>query len=254
MAGALAAVAFAAPRVQAQDAAPEDSPYAGQQGAPAAAPAAAPAESAPPPAAASGGSAQADASLSTDDLGTGEGNKHGGFLLAGKVGGIASFNGLSPFVAGGIEIGYVLSGGNIALLLDTTYTAPKTDGEVTTDTRVPGSTYTWEIRQKQLVFQPTFAYRFTMLSDKVTPYAGIGPRIYLIEDVTRGKSGGEVIKDSFERSTKLGFGIPLGAEIVLGPGGLFAEFLFQWGPQKHDTTGDTNLGSGSLFLGYRAIL
>lgn len=232
MAGALAAAAAAAPQARAQEAAP-----------PAAAPAGGGAQA----------SAQADVGVSTSDSGASNKHENGGFLVAGKVGGIANFNHLDPFVAGGLELGYVLKGGNIALLLDTTYTAPKTDGS-TPDARMPDGKYDWELRQKALVFQPTFEYRFTMLSDKITPYAGIGPRIYLLEDVTRGTSGGQVIKDSFERSTKWGFGVPLGAELALGPGGVFAEFLFQWGPLNHQTTGDTHLGSGSLFLGYRAIL
>lgn len=243
MAGALATVVVAAPRAWAQEAAqPSNGPSA-------------PPASQPAPAlGTSQASARADVGVSTENAGTGE-NKHenGGFLAAGKIGGIANFNHLDAFVTGGIELGYVLKGGNIALLLDTTYTAPKTDGS-TTDPRMPGGRYDWEIRQKQLVFQPTFEYRFTMLSDKITPYAGIGPRIYLLEDVTRGTAGGQTIKDSFERSTKWGLGVPLGAELALGPGGLFAELLFQWGPLNHQTTGDTHLGSGSLFVGYRAIL
>lgn len=243
MAGAFVAATAAAPQAGAQEA----SPYGDKAAEPAPAPAAAPA---------GGGqaSASADVSVSTDDTGKGAGNKHGGFLLAGKIGGIANFNHLDPFVTGGLELGYVLSGGNLAFLLDTTYTAPKSDNKVTTDGRVPDSTYTWELVHKQLVFQPTFEYRINQLSDKVTPYVGIGPRIYFIEEVTRGKSGGMVIKDSFERSTKFGLGVPLGAELALGPGGLFAELLFQWGPLDHQTTGDTHLGSGSLFVGYRAVL
>ena len=56
------------------------------------------------------------------------------------------------------------------------------------------------------------------------------------------------------QSTEFGFGLPLGAEYTLGPGGLIAELLFQWGPLKHDITGDTHLGSASLWVGYRALL
>jgi opacity protein-like surface antigen len=218
--------------------------------------------SSPPADPAPGGgqaSAEADASISTEDLGESNGDDDSGaVLLAGKIGGIASFNGLSPFLTGGIEAGYAFPGRNIALLLDVTYTAPKSDDAVG-DPRVPDGEYDWELRQKVLTFQPTFLYRFTGLSDMLTPYAGIGPRIYFIEDVTRGSAtdpttGKQTFKDSFERSTKFGFGIPLGLELALGPGGLFAEFLFQWGPLGHETTGDTHLGSGSLFLGYRALL
>ena len=205
--------------------------------------------------------AQADESFSTEDIGkqSASTDNSGAFLAAGKIGGIASFNGLSPFLIGGVELGYVFSGTKrrIGVLLDVSYTAPKADGtekETFNPSRVPGGTYDWELRQKELVFQPTFLYRLTGISGTITPYVGVGPRIYLVQDVTRGSSGGKTFTDSTEHSTKLGFGIPLGAELALGPGGVFAEFLFQWGPLAHQTTGDTHLGSASLMLGYRALL
>jgi hypothetical protein len=204
-------------------------------------------------------SAGADASVSTDDIGKGGDDDSGAFLLAGKIGGIASFNGLKPFVHGGIDLGYVFggTGRTIGAYLGTEYTAPKSDGSVAeeeTPTRVADGKYEWEIRQKELVFQPTFLYRFTWLSEAVVPFAGIGPRIYLLESVVRGSAGGQKFQDTKETSTKFGFGIPLGAEITLGPGGILAELLFQWGPFDHRATGDTSLGGASLFLGYRALL
>jgi hypothetical protein len=204
---------------------------------------------------------QASARLSTEDLGkSGPANRDSGaFLAAGKIGGIASFNGLSPFVIGGLELGYVFGGTQrrIGVMLDVSYTAPSATGGVQESfhpSRVAGGTYDWELRQKQLVFQPTFMYRLTGVAGNITPYAGIGPRIYFLEDVTRGSSGGKTFTDSTEHSAKFGFGIPLGAELQLGPGGVFAELLLQWGPLAHETTGDTQLGSGSFMLGYRALL
>jgi opacity protein-like surface antigen len=204
---------------------------------------------------------QVSAGFSSNDLGRGSpaNDNSGAFLAAGKIGGIASFNGLSPFAIGGIELGYVFGGTQrrIGVMLDVSYTAPSANGSVKESfhpSRVPGGMYDWELRQKELVFQPTFMYRLTGVAGSITPYAGIGPRFYFVEDVTRGSSGGKTFTDSKEQSAKFGFGIPLGAELQLGPGGLFAEFLFQWGPLAHETTGDTHLGSGSLMLGYRALL
>jgi len=184
----------------------------------------------------------------------------GAILLAGKFGGAASFNGLSPFPTVGLEVGYLFggTGGQIAAALAAEYTAPSADGKQTesfSPERIPGAgTYSWELRQKELVLQPTFFYRLAGLVPRLTPYAGIGPRFYFLESVVRGKAGGESFQDTPERSTKLGFGVPLGAELELGPGGLFAELLPQWGPLKHATTGDTHLGGMSLFVGYRAAL
>jgi len=214
-----------------------------------------------------GGGGEASASLSTadvpapgDDKASNATSEKGAFLMAGKVGGIASFNHLTPFVIGGVELGYVFGGTKrrLAVMLDATYTAPSADGtgtETFNPSRVADNTYKWEIRQKELVLQPTLLYRLTgVAGGKVTPYAGIGPRIYLLQTVSRGSAGGQTFMDSKEQSTKVGVGVPLGAELALGPGGLFAELLFQWGPLTHEITGDTHLGSGSLFLGYRALL
>ena len=184
----------------------------------------------------------------------------GAMLLAGKFGGLASFKGLSPFPHFGIEAGYrfpALSG-RLAAVLAAEYTAPSASGKQTeafTPERVPGGgSYSWELRQKELVLQPTFFYRLTGLLTRVIPYAGVGPRIYFLESVVRGKAGDQRFQDTPERSMKLGFGVPLGAELELGPGGLFGELLPHWAPLKHRTTGNSHLGGTSLFVGYRAAL
>jgi hypothetical protein len=207
-------------------------------------------------AAADGVSAEASLSVNGDALG----KDRGAVLLAGKFGGLASFNGLSPFPSVGLEAGYLFggTGGHIAAALAAEYTAPSSSGtqtETFSPERIPGQgTYSWELRQKELVLQPTFFYRLPNLAPRLTPYAGIGPRIYFLESVVRGKAGGESFQDTPERSTKLGFGVPLGAEFQIGPGGLFGELFPHWAPMKHATTGDSHLGGMSLFVGYRAAL
>ena len=183
----------------------------------------------------------------------------GKLLVAGKIGGLASFNGLDPFPTVGVEVGYVFGGtdGRIAALLAGEYTAPSASGdraEAFAPERIPDGAYSWELRQKELVLQPTFMFRLTGLVPQLTPYAGVGPRVYLLESVVRGRAGAVSFQDTTERSTKFGVGVPLGAELELGPGGLFAEFLLQWAPVDHATTGDTHLGGSSLYLGYRAAI
>jgi hypothetical protein len=185
--------------------------------------------------------------------------KSGVVLLGAKVGGLASFNGLDPFVHGAIEAGYVFPTLNHGLgaYLQVEYSAPGTDGKVTEDfdrRRVPGGAYNWHIRHQELVFAPTFLYRLTFLSKAITPYVGLGPRIYLLKNTTRGDANGVTIDETTEQSTKWGIGMPLGAELALGPGKLIGELMFQWGPLKHTLTGDTNLGGASLSVGYRLLL
>ncbi|MFW5741523.1 MAG: hypothetical protein ACOC1F_14310, partial [Myxococcota bacterium] len=90
--------------------------------------------------------------------------------------------------------------------------------------------------------------------ESFTPYAGIGPRIYLLESTVDGSAGGATISETTEPNTEFGFGIPVGAEIPVGPGGFLAELLFQYGGLDHKATGDTNTGALSLSLGYRFLL
>lgn len=199
--------------------------------------------------------AQADASVSTDDLGKdGKTSDSSAFLAAGKVGGIVPFGHMKPFVAGAVELGWIFGGTKqrIGALLDVSYTTPKQDS-TEKDPRVPTGSYTWKLTQKELVLQPTFLYRFTGLG-KITPYAGIGPRIYFLETDIEGTGGSQAFMETKEKSTKFGVGLPLGAELALGPGGLFAEVLLQYGPLDHRITGDTNTGGATLWLGYRALL
>ena len=178
----------------------------------------------------------------------------GGLLLAGKVGGILPMNGLDPFIAGGVEIGWIFGGTErrIAALLDVTYTAPGAEGSAS-DTRVSGGGFGWKITQKELILQPTFLYRLTGLGP-IVPFAGIGPRLYFLETVGEGAAAGAQFQDSQEQSTKFGVGLPLGAEYILGPGGLMAELLLEWAPLDHRITGDASLLGATLFVGYRATL
>jgi hypothetical protein len=204
--------------------------------------------------------AAAPAELSASASSTSDAHDSGALLLAAKFGGLASFNGLSPFPSVGLEAGYFFggTGGHIAAALAAEYTAPSSSGtqtEAFSPERIPGEgTSRGELRQKELVLQPTFFYRLPRLVPWLTPYVGIGPRIYFLESVVRGSAGGQSFQDTPERSTKLGFGVPLGAEFELGPGGLFAELFPHWAPMKHATTGDSHLGGMSLFVGYRAAL
>jgi hypothetical protein len=177
------------------------------------------------------------------------------FLAGVKLGGIYSFNGLGPFVAGGIELGWVFAGTgrSLAVMLDVSYATPKGDDTAPDELARVSGDWSWEVTQKELTLQPTLLYRLTALGS-VVPFIGVGPRVYLLETTSRGSAGGQEFGEHQERSTKFGAGLPLGAELTLGPGGLFAELLFEWAPIDHRITGDSNLMATSLFIGYRALL
>jgi len=213
-------------------------------------PLAAPVASTDPSAAPAAGSAPgADTSVPPAEKPRG-----GAFVVGGKVGGIAPFGGLNPFVVGTVEVGYVLPWLNrgIAALVDISYTAPSASGEQK-DPRVAGGSYTWELTQHELVIQPTILYRYTGLG-RIVPFVGIGPRIYLMKSVVRGQAGSSVIGETNETSTQIGGGLPLGVEFRLGPGALLAELLFEIGTLDHAITGASHTGGATLNLGYRFLL
>lgn len=179
----------------------------------------------------------------------------GAVLLGGKVGGIIPFGGLSPFVTGGIEAGYVFPWMNraFAAALDVDYTAPKSDGSQDDARLIPTGKYEWKLTEQQLAIMPVVMYRFTSLG-KLVPYAGIGPRILMLRSTVKGSAGDKTISETTEQSTKVGVGVPLGVEYALGPGALLGELLLQYGGLDHTATGDTNTGALNIFLGYRFLL
>lgn len=178
----------------------------------------------------------------------------GSFVVGAKVGGIAPFDGLDPFVVGTVEVGYVLPFFDRAFagLVDVSYTAPSASG-AEADPRVPTGQYNWHLTQHELVIQPTLLYRYTRLG-RVVPFVGIGPRIYLMKSVVTGDAGGEPIGETSEPSTQIGGGLPLGVEFQVGPGALLGELLFEIGTLEHSITGASHTGGASLHLGYRFLL
>jgi hypothetical protein len=179
----------------------------------------------------------------------------GGLLAGAKVGGLLSFGGLDPNARVGLELGYVFPwlDRGLAFLVAADYAAPKSSGTQTGDPRVDGGTYDWHLTEHILAITPTVMYRFTKLK-AVVPYVGVGPRIYLLKSTVRGAVGGVEIPETTEQSTKVGLGVPLGAELKLGPGALIGELLFEYGSLDHTATGSSNTGALSLALGYRLLL
>lgn len=180
---------------------------------------------------------------------------HGGLLAGAKVGGLLSFGGLEPNARVGLELGYVFPwlDRSFAFLIDADYAAPKSSGTQAGDPRVQGGSYDWHLTEQILAIQPTIMYRFTKLG-RVVPFVGVGPRIYMLRSTVRGAVGSVEIPETTEQSTKVGLGVPFGAEIKLGPGALIGELLFEYGSLDHTATGDSNTGALSLALGYRLLL
>ena len=173
-------------------------------------------------------------------------------LASVKLGGIVPLDGLSPFVAIGLEGGYILPvlDHQLAIVLDVDYTQPTTTGSEA-DPRVMGGTYTWKLTEQELGIMPAVIYRLTTMKS-VIPYGGIGPRVLLARSTVR-DNGAPAIMETHEQSTRIGVGVPLGAELRLGPGSATGELLIQYGTLNHVATGDANTGAISLSFGYRMV-
>ncbi len=173
-----------------------------------------------------------------------------GLLASAKLGGFVPFDGLSPFVSFGVEIGYALPvlDGRLAILLVVDYTEPTKTG-TESDPRVTGGTYTWKLTEQELGIMPILEYRLLGMKP-VVPYVGIGPRMLLARSTVR-DNGSPTIMETHEQSTAWGVGVPVGAELPAGPGRVIGELLLQYGSLNHVATGDANTGAASLSVGYR---
>ena len=171
-----------------------------------------------------------------------------GVVIGAKLGGIVPFDGLSPYVAVGVEAGFRFGRVVIALAVD--YTQPDRTG-IAMDPRVAGGTYTWKLVEQELAIMPVAWYRGT--GPGIVPYAGIGPRVMIVRSTTR-DNGTPAIASTSETSTTIGVGVPLGAELPLGPGAALAELLVQYGRIDHAATGDTSTAAATVSVGYRMRL
>ncbi len=178
-----------------------------------------------------------------------------GPLLGAKIGGLLPFDGLQPGYQFGVEGGIILPvlHRGLALGVDVDYAQATTSGTLT-DPRVASNNYTWNINQEFFTIMPVIMYRLTTLSKLIVPFIGAGPRVYMYRSTVYGQAGANAIGQTTEVSTQVGFGVPFGVEIRVGPGGFLAEFLGQWGLLEHTATGDSHSGALGLSLGYRLAM
>jgi outer membrane protein with beta-barrel domain len=181
---------------------------------------------------------------------------HGQLVVAPKVGVLLpyGFSNLGASYLVGLEVGYVLPvlKHHLAVTVDGQLTAPEASGSAT-DARLDaaGGSYTWHLSQREVILGATLVYRHPI--GRLTPYVGVGPRLFLLDSRVTGNAGSAAIAQSSETSTKVGAGIPVGAGFRVGPGDCFAELQLNIAAIDHRTTGDTNTGSLSLAAGYRFL-
>ena len=156
-----------------------------------------------------------------------------------------------------LEGGYTLPwlGKRLRGILQVGYQRTGANGSVD-DARFAGSPggYKWDLSEDELTIMPAIFGQLWKPGDRRwTPYAALGPRIYMLRTTENSKSRdtGESFGEAKEKNTKVGFGLQLGAEYDLWKGSLLGELQMAWSPLDHRITGDTNTGSLGINFGYR---
>jgi opacity protein-like surface antigen len=174
-----------------------------------------------------------------------------GFTLAPKVGFFKSTTPLGGtlFVAG--EVGYItpLLDNRLAVVAEFNYHQPNVSGSIS-DPRISGGSADYSLTEREMAFLLSAVYRFTRAWGPVTPYAGAGPGLYLHRATTK-----TVDATFIESEGTVGFQFLGGAELPLGPGGVFLEAHYHFTRIGFLSTGDVNVGgflAGSV--GYRLHL
>lgn len=175
------------------------------------------------------------------------------FSAAAKAGGFFP----QPFSELGTNLVIGLEGGwlppvacrrlHVAVALE--YAQPPAEGRGS-DPGVGGS-YAWSLQQRELSLAALAAYRFDFFGERVVPYAGLGPRLILLETRANGAAAGEPFGEHVETSTELGLAVQAGADWRLGPGTVVGELQVGVSDLDHVTTGDVTGGALAVRVGYR---
>lgn len=179
----------------------------------------------------------------------------GGGILGAKVGAYLPqvFSPLQTSYFVEVEGGYVLPYLHrlFAVTASAAFSSPTVDGGGA-DPRLPGGSYSYNVTQQQLVLGLSVSAKIPL--GRFVPYVGIGPRLFLVRTASRGQAGPSSIPETVETSTEAGVGAPIGLDILLGPGRLFAEGQLLWAGTQQRSTGPAALGAIALALGYRLVL
>jgi hypothetical protein len=180
----------------------------------------------------------------------------GELLLAPRAGVLLpyGFSALGASYLVGVEVGWALPilKHRLAVTVAGDFTAPEASGSAS-DARLDasGGAYTWHLSQREVILGLSLVYRHPL--GRVTPYAGLGPRLFFLDSRIDGNAGGAHIAQSHEQSTQIGGGAVVGLGVRAGPGDLFCELGVDASPIDHRTTGPSNSGALAIAAGYRVI-
>ncbi len=142
---------------------------------------------------------------------------------------------------------------SLAVVGAVAYSQPSVDSSLM-DRRLPGRDYSTETTQRELTVTAGATWRFLPPDSRFNAYGGLGPRLYLLETVTSGKSGNFQFGENQEQSTRIGAAFWGGAEYLIGPGAATAELDLGGSDLPHAVTGDVSTTALALQVGYRLRL
>lgn len=165
-----------------------------------------------------------------------------------------AFSPLKTHVLAELEAGYLFPFARrlLGATASFAFSMPSTSGSGLADARVPGGSYNYSSSEQHFLIGITAWANFPL--GRVVPYLGIGPRIYAVRTLSSGDAGGEAILETLETSTQIGVGLPVGVNVMLGPGRIFGEFQLLWAGINQKSTGDGSIGSMTIGAGYRLVL
>ncbi len=148
-------------------------------------------------------------------------------------------------------MGYItpLLDNRLAVVAEFDYHQPNVAGSLS-DPQIAEGSGDYTLTEREMAFLLSAVYRFNGAFGPVTPYLGAGPGLYL-HRATSQAFGGTVT----ESEGTVGFQFLGGAELPLGPGGVFLEAHYHFTRIGFLSTGDVNVGgflAGSV--GYRLHL
>ena len=165
-----------------------------------------------------------------------------------------AFSPLQTHVLAELEAGYLLPFAKrlLGVTASFAFSMPSTSGSGLADPRVPGGAYDYNSTEQHFLIGVTVWANMPL--GRVVPYLGIGPRVYAVRTLSSGSAGGASILETLETSTQVGVGVPVGVNVMLGPGRIFGEFQLLWAGINQKSTGDGSVGSLTLGAGYRFVL
>ena len=165
--------------------------------------------------------------------------------------------GLTPEVAleGGVRLrlprgalGIHVRGGYQRFSADGTGSLPCTDDGGPCVASDDGN-YSWSLIEHSGRVSLPLSYRLFSEDRPATPYFLAAPGVYFADSRITSYEN-----DNRQFSAAFGIYAALGAQIRLGPGGLFVEAGYQWSKLAHRITGDSSLGALRFVVGYRVQL